>query len=205
MRAQRKWLVSLVSGHQLTGLLGRYLLDEAKFLSPYGVRSLSAEYRGQPYVFDVGGVRGSIDYQPAESTDGAFGGNSNWRGPVWWPLNYLLVDTLADFGEHFGDTLTVELPAGSGQQSTLLQVAADLRGRLIALFLRGDDGRRPCHGELPLLQHARPFVVMSTDLQEGRHALRQRPRDIGISLVGGLPWGPLALACAVISVRWFQS
>jgi hypothetical protein len=148
----RKLLVSMVGGQQLAGMLSRYLLDEAKFLSPYGVRSLSAEYRGQPYVVEVGGARGSIDYQPAESTDGAFGGNSNWRGPVWWPLNYLMVDTLAEFGEHFRDALTVEYPTGSGQQATLLHVAADLRRRLIALFLRGEDGRRPCHGWVERLQ-----------------------------------------------------
>jgi hypothetical protein len=128
------------------------LCDESEFLSPHGLRALSAYHRDHPYELDVEGVRATIDYEPAESTTPMFGGNSNWRGPVWMPLNYLVISVLGRYHRFFGDDLTVEYPAGSGQRLTLDRVSADLQDRLISLFVRGPDGRRPCFGGVTRLQ-----------------------------------------------------
>ncbi len=128
------------------------LFDESAFLSPHGLRAVSRFHLEHPFVLDVGGVRSSIDYEPAESTTGLFGGNSNWRGPIWFPVNYLVVDSLTRYARFFGDDFTIEYPTGSGTWRTLDEVAADLRTRLISLFLVGPDGRRPCHGWVDRLQ-----------------------------------------------------
>jgi hypothetical protein len=144
-------LISLVNEDHLRGVLQR-VTDEAQLLSPYGVRSLSAEYRNNPYVVTVDSHTGSIDYQPAESTSDLFGGNSNWRGPVWAPLHYLLVDVAAEYGDYIGPDMTVEYPTGSGHQMSLTEVMADLRSRFISLFVVGSDGRRPCFGWVDRLQ-----------------------------------------------------
>jgi len=145
-------LLSVVGTDRLRTLL-RWLFDTERFLSPYGLRSLSAVHRAQPYVLHLEGTTATIDYEPAESTTSMFGGNSNWRGPVWFPLNYLVISCLLRYHKFFGDELTVEYPTGSGQQLTLREIADDLRGRLIAIFARGADGRRPCHGWVDRLQH----------------------------------------------------
>ncbi len=128
------------------------LFDPAEFLSAQGLRSLSAYHREHPYVVDVGSVRGSIDYEPAESTTSMFGGNSNWRGPVWFPLNYLLASALDRYHEFFGADLTVEYPTGSGKQVTLDVVAADLWERLVSIFLVDESGCRPCFGTVQRMQ-----------------------------------------------------
>jgi hypothetical protein len=128
------------------------LFDEKEFLSPYGLRAISAVHREHPYVLDVEGLHATIDYEPAESTTNMFGGNSNWRGPLWFPLNYLVVDALDRYYRFFGDSWTVEYPTGSGVELTLDKIAADLRRRLISLFLVGPDGRRPCFGGVERLQ-----------------------------------------------------
>jgi hypothetical protein len=146
----RRLLLGVVGVEHLTKLLGT-LLDEREFLSPYGLRALSAFHRDHPYELEVQGVRAAIDYEPAESTTAMFGGNSNWRGPVWFPLNYLLISALERYHRFFGDELTVEYPAG-GPRVTLDKVAAGLRQRLIDLFLVGPDGRRPCFGWVDRLQ-----------------------------------------------------
>ncbi len=148
----RRLLLSVAGPDRLPRLLSR-LLDEGEFLSPHGLRSLSAYHREHPYELDVEGVRATIDYEPAESTTPMFGGNSNWRGPVWFPLNYLVISTLERYQRFFGDDLTVEYPTGSGRRLTLGAVATDLRDRLISLFVAGPDGRRPCFGEVTRLQH----------------------------------------------------
>ena len=148
---QRRLLVSAVGVDRVRRML-RPLLDPAEFLSAYGLRSLSAYHRDHPYTVDVEGVRATIDYEPAESTTAMFGGNSNWRGPVWFPLNYLAVNALERYHRFFGDDLTVEYPTGSGTQATLDEVAADLRARLVSLFTVGGDGRRPCFGWIPRFQ-----------------------------------------------------
>ncbi len=159
----RQLLLSVVTPDQLRRVL-TVLLDEEEFLSPGGLRSLSQCYRGHPYELTVGGATSSIDYEPAESTTAMFGGNSNWRGPVWFPLNYLLVECLAAFHDFYGADLQVEYPTGSGAQHDLGAVAADLRRRLISLFLVGPDGRRPCFGGVERLQsdpHWREHVLFN--------------------------------------------
>jgi hypothetical protein len=138
-------LLSIVSRDQLPRVL-RYMLDEAEFLSPYGVRALSKHHRTHPYVLQVDGTQHRVDYEPAESTQGLFGGNSNWRGPVWFPVNYLLIESLQKFHHFYGDALTVSFPTGADQERNLWEVAAELSRRLTRIFLRGADGRRPVHG-----------------------------------------------------------
>jgi len=148
---EQRLLLSLAGPERLERLLGK-LFDESEFLSPYGLRALSAYHRDHPYVIDVEGVQASINYEPAESTTPMFGGNSNWRGPVWYPLNYLMVTMLERYHRFFGDDYTIEYPTGSGQRLHLGQVAADLSGRLISIFTKGPDGRRPCFGGTELMQ-----------------------------------------------------
>src|SRR5580698_9725789 len=147
----RRLLLSLAGPDRLERLLGR-LFDENEFLSPHGLRALSAYHRDHPYEISVEGITASIDYEPAESTTALFGGNSNWRGPVWFPLNYLVISALERYYRFFGDDFTVEYPTGSGTRLTLDKVAADLQDRLISIFTRGPDGRRPCFGGTSLLQ-----------------------------------------------------
>ncbi len=148
----RRVLLTLTSVDQLEKIC-RHLFDEGEFLSPYGLRALSAYHRDHPYVLDVEGQQSTIDYEPAESTTAMFGGNSNWRGPIWFPLNYLIVSVLERYYLFFGDDVTVEYPAGSGHQLNFDQITSDLRDRLISIFLVGPDGRRPCFGGVDKLQH----------------------------------------------------
>jgi hypothetical protein len=148
----QRLLLSLVSIQRLEKLFTK-LFDESEFLSPYGLRALSAYHRDHPYQLNVEGLSATIDYEPAESTTDMFGGNSNWRGPLWFPLNYLICSSLARYHRFFGDDLTFEYPTGSGQQQTLGAIAQDLQDRLISIFLVGPDGRRPCFGWVPRLQH----------------------------------------------------
>jgi hypothetical protein len=143
-RGERR-LLSIVGAEQLRGVL-RVMLDEREFLSPYGIRALSRVHRDAPYVLTVDGHEHRVDYEPAESTTGLFGGNSNWRGPIWFPVNYLIIESLQKFHHYFGDGFTVECPTGSGQQMTLWEVAEELSRRLARIFLRDGSGRRPVHG-----------------------------------------------------------
>ena len=138
-------LLSIVNRTQLTRVL-RYMLDRDEFLSPYGVRAMSRYHRAHPYVLAVDGVEHRVDYEPAESTTGLFGGNSNWRGPLWFPMNYLLIESLQKFHHFYGDDLKVECPSGSHRLLNLWDVAGELSRGLVRLFLRGRDGRRPVHG-----------------------------------------------------------
>jgi hypothetical protein len=133
------------------------LLDEAEFLSPCGLRALSAWHREHPYTIDVEGYRATIDYEPAESTTPLFGGNSNWRGPIWFPVNYLVISVLKRYQSFFGNALTIEYPTGSGRQLPLGQIAEDLQDRLISIFVPGPDGRRPCFGGVTLLDDDRAW------------------------------------------------
>ncbi len=133
---EQRLLLSLSGPDRLERLLG-WLFNESEFLSPHGLRALSAWHREHPYEFEVEGIRASVDYEPAESTTSMFGGNSNWRGPVWFPLNYLVISVLARYHRFFGDDFTVEYPTGSGQRLPLDKVAADLSDRLISIFTRG--------------------------------------------------------------------
>ena len=139
-------LVAIPSEDRLRKVL-RYLGDEDEFLSEYGVRSLSKYHEDHPFTLDLNGHRHSVSYVPGESESPMFGGNSNWRGPVWMPMNYLLIEALERYHLFYGDRFTVEYPHGSGEQCTLRQIAADLEKRLARLFLPRADGSRPCHGD----------------------------------------------------------
>jgi len=139
-------LLAIVSPERLRRVL-RWLLDESEFLSPHGVRALSAAHREHPFSVELGGMTYTVDYTPGESTTGLFGGNSNWRGPVWFPVNYIVIEALRRFARFFGDGFTVEHPTGSGVEMTLGQIADQLGRRLVDIFLPGDDGRRPVFGD----------------------------------------------------------
>jgi len=140
-------LLAIPSKERLLRVL-RYLLDEKEFLSPFGIRSLSAVHREHPFVFEAAGERYVVPYTPGESDTWLFGGNSNWRGPVWFPVNYLFIEALQRYHHFYGDALKVECPTGSGQMMTLLEVSILLSKRLADIFLPDADGKRPCHGTL---------------------------------------------------------
>ncbi len=149
-------LLSLLRGHRMKCLLRR-MLDETEFLSPYGVRALSRYHLDHPVRFDSGGQTHEVRYTPAESDTYLFGGNSNWRGPVWMPVNYLLIESLQRFHHYYGDDFLVECPTGSGTMLTIAQIADELSARLVRLFLRDDTGRRPALGDHHKLQHDEHF------------------------------------------------
>jgi hypothetical protein len=143
----------MVGPAQLERILGP-MLDEAEFLSPHGLRSVSRRHATEPFVLELPEMRAAVDYEPAESTSGLFGGNSNWRGPVWFPVNVLVIEGLRRYAAFFGDHLLVEHPTGSGIKRTLTQVADDLEARLIGIFL-DSGGRRPVFGDSALVQNDR--------------------------------------------------
>ena len=155
-------LLAVVRGHRMKCVLRR-MLDEQEYLSPYGVRALSRRHAAEPFVYDAGnGARYSVGYEPAESQSGLFGGNSNWRGPIWFPVNYLLIESLQVFHYYYGDDFTVECPTGSGRHLTLREVANELSQRLIRIFTRDGEGRRAVFGGQDLLQrdpHWRDYVL----------------------------------------------
>jgi hypothetical protein len=138
-------IFALVSQERLVRILAK-MLDEQEFLGPYGLRSLSRFHLDHPYVFHLGGEDFRVGYLPAESDTGMFGGNSNWRGPVWMPVNVLVIRALLQYYLYYGDSLKVECPTGSGRRMTLYEVARELAGRLLAIFLRDGNGRRPVFG-----------------------------------------------------------
>jgi hypothetical protein len=138
-------LMSVVDRDQLARIL-RLMLDEREFLSPYGIRALSRVHKDRPYVLRIDGNEHVVDYEPGESTNALFGGNSNWRGPIWFPVNYLLIESLQKYHYYYGDDFKVECPTGSGQMMTLWEVSVEISRRLSALFLPDKDGRRPVLG-----------------------------------------------------------
>jgi hypothetical protein len=144
-------LLSIVNRSRMARVMER-MLDENEFLSDYGIRSVSKFHRDHPYTFYVDGQAHSISYQPAESQSSLFGGNSNWRGPIWFPINYLLIEALQKFHYYYGESFKVECPTGSGHRLTLGEVATELSRRLIKLFQRSGDGRRPIYGGQHLFQ-----------------------------------------------------
>jgi hypothetical protein len=153
-------LYSVADRGQLQRILA-VMLDEAEFLSPFGIRALSQYHRDHPYQLEVGGGRHAVHYEPGESETGLFGGNSNWRGPIWFPVNYLLVQALRRFHEYYDNTLEVECPIGSGQLMNLSEVANEITRRLVRAFQRGQDGRRPVFGANEKFQsdpHWRDYV-----------------------------------------------
>ena len=143
-------LLSLLRGHRMKALL-RKVFDPGHFLSPHGVRGLSRTHAERPYELVIDGQRFSVRYEPGEGETGLFGGNSNWRGPIWMPLNYLLVESLQKFHHYYGDDFQIEMPVGTGRKATLGQAADELRARLAGIFLRDDRGRRAVLGTHPTL------------------------------------------------------
>jgi hypothetical protein len=138
-------LLAIPSRERLVRVL-HYVLDEKEFLSPYGVRSLSRVYKDNPYAVRVNGEAYRVAYVPGESDSNLFGGNSNWRGPVWFPMNYLLIEALERYHHFYGDSLQVECPTGSGRMMNLEQVAREISSRLVRIFQPDETGRCPWHG-----------------------------------------------------------
>jgi hypothetical protein len=128
------------------------MFDENEFLSPYGIRSLSRYHKDHPYILPVDGATARVDYEPGESTTGLFGGNSNWRGPVWFPMNFLIVEALQRLHHYYGDSFQVEFPTGSGQRMSLRQAAHQLSCRLCHLFLPDKNGNKPLFRDCRLFQ-----------------------------------------------------
>jgi hypothetical protein len=145
-------LLSIAGRDQLRRVL-HVMLDESEFLSPYGIRALSKFHERNPYVLNFGGVEHRVDYEPGESRTALYGGNSNWRGPIWFPVNYLLIESLQKYHHYFGDEFKVEFPTGSGNLLTLANVAAELSHRLSRIFLRDVEGRRPVFGDTAIFQN----------------------------------------------------
>lgn len=144
-------LLSIIDADRLRAIL-RLMLSEEEFLSAYGIRALSQKHHEFPYVKQVGGMEYRVDYEPAESTSGLFGGNSNWRGPVWFPMNYLIIESLQKYHFFYGDNFKVECPTGSGVMMTLAEVADEISQRLMRIFLRGSNGRRPVYERMEKFQ-----------------------------------------------------
>ena len=142
----RRRMLSVVRSDKLKLILSR-MLDETEFLSPYGLRSLSLAHCEQPYSIELDDRIYTCGYEPAESTTRTFGGNSNWRGPIWFPLNYLVIESLQKFDYYYGTDLQIECPTGSGRMMTLWEVSVELSRRLISLFTPDDSGKRACFGE----------------------------------------------------------
>jgi hypothetical protein len=154
-------LLSLVNGVRLASVL-RYMLDENEFLSGYGIRAISRFHKDHPYVMNVEGHEHRVDYEPGESSTGLFGGNSNWRGPIWFPVNFLLIESLQKFHHFYGPRFQAEYPTGSGKMLSLWDVAAEVSRRLTHIFLRDAEGRRPVHGDQKKFQtdpHWRDLIL----------------------------------------------
>ncbi len=159
--AGERRLLAIARGHRMKCVLRR-MLDESEYLSPYGVRALSRRHATEPFVYETDGQRHEVAYEPGESRSGLFGGNSNWRGPVWFPVNYLLIESLQVFHYYYGDDFKVECPARSGQFLTLRQIADELSRRLIRIFTRDAEGRRAVFGSSDVMQrdpHWRDYVL----------------------------------------------
>lgn len=144
-------LLAITYAEKLCRILTK-ILDENEFLSPYGIRAVSKFHAEHPYIFEFNGQQYRVDYEPAESTSGMFGGNSNWRGPIWFPVNYLIIESLQKFHHYFGDELKVECPTGSGQFMTLQEVANELSQRLARIFLEDRSGKRPVYSGIEKFQ-----------------------------------------------------
>lgn len=147
----KRRLLAILTEDRLVSLL-KYMLDENEFLSKYGIRSVSKHHQKHPYTLQLEGTKQVIGYLPAESDSALFGGNSNWRGPVWFPLNFLIIESLQKFHHYYGDSLKVEFPTGSSQKMNLWDISVELSKRLIRLFQRDEQGKRPCYGETKKFQ-----------------------------------------------------
>jgi len=160
---EERGIVALVNEDKLRRILTR-MLDEEEFLSPYGIRSLSRYHAEHPYVFNVDGREYRVDYLPAESNTGMFGGNSNWRGPIWMPINGLIIRGLLQLYLYYGDNFKIECPTGSGKMMNLFEVSREISKRLESIFLRDKDGRRPVYGGTQKFQndpHWRDYILFN--------------------------------------------
>ena len=144
-------LIALVNPERLRRILTK-MLDEEEFLSPYGIRSLSKVHEKHPYIFPVGGQEYRVDYLPGESDSGMFGGNSNWRGPIWMPVNTMIARALVNYYLYYGDNFKIECPTGSGRMMNLMEVAQEITERLARIFLRDKNGNRPVYGSTKKFQ-----------------------------------------------------
>jgi hypothetical protein len=144
-------LLAVVDAERLVRILS-VMVNEQEFLSRYGLRALSRHHADQPFTLHLAGTRYTVDYEPGESTTGLFGGNSNWRGPIWFPVNYLIIEALHRYARFYGDDLLIEHPTGSGRKVTLTVLADDLARRLVSIFLDDEHGRRPVFGDVDLFQ-----------------------------------------------------
>ncbi len=159
--AANRGIFALVNQERLRRILGK-MLDENEFLSPFGIRAISKYHLEHPYVFNVNGQEFRVGYLPAESDTGMFGGNSNWRGPIWMPVNVVLIRALLQYYLYYGDSFKIECPTGSGKWMNLFEVSKDLAGRLSAIFLRNEQGRRPVYGGTEKFQndpHWRDYLL----------------------------------------------
>jgi hypothetical protein len=191
-----KRLLSIVYESKLKCLLRR-LLDTDEFLSPYGIRALSKIHLEHPYRLHEGSGDYCVRYEPAESTTGLFGGNSNWRGPIWFPVNYLLIESLWRFYEYFGDGFKVEFPTGSGQEMTLREIAIALSQRLVAIFEQDELGHRPVYGDLSIFQsdpHWRNYLLF--------HEYFHGDNGAGIGASHQTGWTGLVAAMILQNVRY---
>lgn len=148
----KRRLLSILTEEKLVSIL-KYMLDENEFLSPYGIRSVSKYHKDHPYTYTVNGKDYTVSYLPAESDSGLFGGNSNWRGPVWFPINFLIIESLQKYYHYYGDSLKVEFPTGSGNKMNLWDISIELSKRMINLFVRNDEGKRPFQGGTKMFQN----------------------------------------------------
>ncbi len=173
-------LGAILDETKLRRVLAR-MLDESEFLSPFGLRALSRRHAGHPYVFHTGGQEFGVGYVPGESDSGMFGGNSNWRGPIWMPVNALIIRALLQYYLYYGDDFTIECPTGSGRHMTLYQIAEEITRRLASMFLRDKDGRRPVNGGAQKFQedpHWRDCIQFFEYFHGGqRHRPRREPPD----------------------------
>ncbi len=144
--------IAIASTDKLRSILQK-MLDESEFFGHYGIRVLSRFHAENPYIFDVNGSQFRVDYEPAESSSGLFGSNSNWRGPVWFPVNFILIESLQKFHYYLEDDFKVECPTGSGQMMTLWEVASELSQRLTRIFLQNASGKRPVYGGMQKFQN----------------------------------------------------
>ena len=193
-------LLSLLRGHRMKQLLRR-MLDETEFLSNYGVRSLSLAHRDQPYVVNCASMPMSVHYQPGEAESGMFGGNSNWRGPVWFPVNYLLITSLRRFARFYGEDFKIECPTGSGIFLSINEVADELSQRLTRIFRKDANGRRPA---LVAMKGCKTIHTLMITCYSTNIFTVMRVNGLGASHQTG--WtGLVAKLLQPSSVKWSQS
>jgi Mannosylglycerate hydrolase MGH1-like glycoside hydrolase domain len=188
-------IMALVTPERLRRILTK-MLDENEFLSPYGIRSLSKFHQQHPYIFHAGGQEYRVDYLPAESNTGMFGGNSNWRGPVWMPVNVLIIRALLNFYLYYGDNFKIECPTGSGKLINLFEVSKEISNRLTRIFLRDAHGRRPVYGGTEKFQND-PFWRDNIYFYEYFHG------DIGAGLGASHQTGWTGLVAKLIELYGF--